>query len=112
MTNTPVVVVLDRAAFRDELVSVLQTVGRRDDWVAVKKCGVPVRTVRAAARRGVLRIRRIGRADFVNRAELDAWIAKQGERRAKTDRAGDGDDLACLLAAPDLEVGGGHAHRG
>jgi hypothetical protein len=46
-------------------------------WIPIASCGMPARTVRAAAHRGEVAVRRIGRADFIERADLDKWIGAQ-----------------------------------
>lgn len=68
-----------------------------DEWIAVAACALPQRTVRAAGKRGALEIRRIGRADFVRRSELDRWAASKTSEPS-TDS---------LIAAGRLRVVGG-----
>lgn len=77
------------------------------EWLSVRDCGLPQRTVRAAARRGELQVRRIGRADFVERAALASWVdAQQPAPQSPAPRGSVSDGFADLLADPDLEIGG------
>lgn len=105
--TSAVAVVLDRAALRAELcAAVAEAIAQREApaWVAVKACGLPPRSLRAAARRGELALRRIGRADYVARAELDAWVARQPGPDAVPSSGVRGDELGELFADDSLEV--------
>ncbi len=93
-------------AIADRVANKLAEKQQAPEWVPLNSCGLPARTVRRAARRGELRMHRVGRADFVNRVELDAWMARQDRplQRATCAIVGDDDGLAELLADPALEA--------
>jgi hypothetical protein len=74
-------------------------------WTRVAECGMPARTVRAAAARGEIVIRRIGCADYVSRAAVDAWVAA---RPARVAPALDGDEFDVAVASGRVRrIGGG-----
>ena len=51
------------------------------ELVAVRASGVPLRTVRGAIRRGELTAVRLGRADYLRRADLEAWLGSRPKSR-------------------------------
>lgn len=109
VSGARIVVVLDRVTLRDELRAIVdEVIAERDApvWVAVNTCGLPPRSLRAAARRGELAIRRVGRADFVERGELAAWVARQpGPDTAPASGVRcDDDELGDLLSDETLEA--------
>jgi hypothetical protein len=51
------------------------------ELVAVRACGLPLRTVRGAIRRSELTAVRLGRADYLRRADLEAWLGSRPKAR-------------------------------
>ncbi len=75
------------------------------ELVRLSATGLPMRTLRAAGRRGELPIRRVGRADYVLRADLDAWLSTRPAGPARDTEAAD-DVVAEAIGRGRLRVVG------
>jgi hypothetical protein len=61
-------------------------------WVPLSSLGLPIKSLRAAVRRGELVVRRVGRADFVERVAVDAWVASRTSETPPVGPVDDDDD--------------------
>lgn len=64
----------DIDAIATAIVAKLQPPAPSGDLLALDQCGAPVRTLRSEIRAGRLAAKRIGRAYYVQRSDLNQWL--------------------------------------
>jgi hypothetical protein len=73
----------DRVA--DRVAARLRAQQPQDQWIPMRNCGVPLKTAKHAAKAGAIEWRKVGRALFVKRSSVEAWIANRPEPKAASE---------------------------
>src|SRR5690606_24261037 len=101
-----------KSLVKDAVAEALGAKGSVVETLALRDCGPPVRTLRAAIKAGELSACRVGREYRVRRADLEAWLeARRVEPRAAVEPTESPADraLARAISAGGLRVVKGRA---